>query len=345
MAESKASHGPSPRGVGLGRREVLKRGAIQIQHSRDDCSAVLCRAREGGVLDRALSDMMRYGPRMPSFTILAARPRDLGGFGVRRTLPSVQRRMVGPFIFWDHMGPARFEPGNGIDVRPHPHINLATVTYLFEGEIVHKDSLGSDQAIAPGDVNWMTAGRGIVHSERTGAERRKAGGPVHGIQSWVALPSEVEETEPAFQHVDRKLLPELERIGARLRVIAGTAFGATAGCGPRDGSCDSRARALSGDALGRRAHGQALHLVELRIELGRAHRARKAGLEGASFPERAGRRCGVRPSAGVAAAMSCGRAGNSNESIRLPNRAKRSASRSIMPLLRPFPSQPSAVQT
>lgn len=165
---------------------------------------------------------------MTSFTLIVGRPRDLGGFSVRRTLPSVQHRLVGPFIFWDHLGPARFEAGKGIDVRPHPHIGLATVTYLFDGEIVHKDSLGSDLAIAAGDVNWMTAGRGIVHSERTGAERRKVGGAVHGIQSWVALPSEKEETEPAFQHVDRKRLPELERNGARLRVIAGTAFGATA---------------------------------------------------------------------------------------------------------------------
>jgi redox-sensitive bicupin YhaK (pirin superfamily) len=172
--------------------------------------------------------MMRYGFRMPSFTLIPGRPRDLGGFAVRRTLPSVQRRLVGPFIFWDHMGPAQFEAGNGIDVRPHPHVGLATVTYLFEGEIVHKDSLGSDQAITAGDVNWMTAGRGIVHSERMGADRRKAGGAVHGIQSWVALPSEVEEAEPAFQHVDGKRLPEVERSGIRLRVIAGTAFGATA---------------------------------------------------------------------------------------------------------------------
>jgi redox-sensitive bicupin YhaK (pirin superfamily) len=126
------------------------------------------------------------------------------------------------------MGPVRLEPGHGMDVRPHPHINLATVTYLFEGEIVHKDSLGSDQAIRPGDVNWMTAGRGIVHSERTGAELRKAGSAVHGIQSWVALPSEREEAEPAFEHVAGKYLPEVDRDGARLRIIAGAAFGLAA---------------------------------------------------------------------------------------------------------------------
>jgi redox-sensitive bicupin YhaK (pirin superfamily) len=164
----------------------------------------------------------------PSISLLSGHVRDLGGFRVRRALPSMQRRMVGPFIFWDHMGPVQLEPGRGVDVRPHPHINLATVTYLFEGEIVHKDSLGSDQTIRPGDVNWMTAGRGIVHSERTSAAQRKAGAAVHGIQSWVALPAEREETEPMFQHVAGKLLPELGLPGARLRVIAGTAFGATA---------------------------------------------------------------------------------------------------------------------
>jgi redox-sensitive bicupin YhaK (pirin superfamily) len=164
---------------------------------------------------------------MPVFSLIAARPRDIGGFAVRRTLPSRLRRLVGPFIFWDHMGPVHLEPGHGMDIRPHPHIGLATVTYLFEGEIVHKDSLGSDRAIRPGDVNWMTAGRGIVHSERTASELRKAGPAVHGIQSWVALPTEQEETEPAFQHVEGKLLPELGRDGARLRIIAGSAFGAT----------------------------------------------------------------------------------------------------------------------
>src|SRR5580704_3463274 len=157
---------------------------------------------------------------MPSLLLIPGRVRDLGSFSVRRTLPSMQRRLVGPFIFWDHMGPVRLEPGHGMDVRPHPHVNLATVTYLFEGEIVHKDSLGSDQAILPGDVNWMTAGRGIVHSERTGAELRKSGSAVHGLQSWVALPTELEETAPAFQHVTGVTLPEVGLPGARLRVIA-----------------------------------------------------------------------------------------------------------------------------
>jgi redox-sensitive bicupin YhaK (pirin superfamily) len=164
---------------------------------------------------------------MASFTLLAGRPRDLGGFSVNRVLPSMTHRLVGPFVFWDHMGPATLEPGHGMDVRPHPHINLATVTYLFDGEIVHKDSLGSDQAIRPGDLNWMTAGRGIVHSERTGDALRKSGSTVNGIQSWVALPTELEESEPSFQHVGGKELPELGLPGARLRVIAGAAFGET----------------------------------------------------------------------------------------------------------------------
>jgi redox-sensitive bicupin YhaK (pirin superfamily) len=160
-----------------------------------------------------------------STLVLTGHPRDIGGFPVRRTLPSMQRRLVGPFIFWDHMGPVTLAPGHGMDVRPHPHINLATVTYLFDGEIVHKDSLGSDQAIRPGDLNWMNAGRGIAHSERTGADIRKSGTAVHGLQSWVALPTEHEESEPTFQHVAGKLLPEVGLPGARLRVIAGAAFG------------------------------------------------------------------------------------------------------------------------
>lgn len=153
------------------------------------------------------------------------KPRDIGGFAVRRALPSMQRRLVGPFIFWDHMGPATFEPERGLDVRPHPHIGLATVTYLFEGEIVHKDSLGNDQAIRAGAVNWMTAGRGIVHSERTGPEARKRGTRVHGIQSWVALPVEHEEAPPNFEHHPATTVPEVLRDGVRLRVIAGTAYG------------------------------------------------------------------------------------------------------------------------
>jgi redox-sensitive bicupin YhaK (pirin superfamily) len=162
---------------------------------------------------------------MGTIDLIAARPRDVGGFAVRRTLPSMKRRLVGPFIFWDHMGPARFEPGEGIDVRPHPHIELATVTYLFEGAIVHKDSLGSDQEIRPGDLNWMTAGRGIVHSERTGPETRRRGSAVHGIQSWVALPTAGELVDPSFQHVAAELVPEFALEGSIVRVLAGAAYG------------------------------------------------------------------------------------------------------------------------
>src|SRR5712664_548647 len=131
-----------------------------------------------------------------SLSLLKPHTRDLGGFSVRRVLPGMPHRMVGPFIFFDHMGPVDFAPGTGIDVRPHPHIGLATVTYLFEGEILHRDTLGSVQAIRPGEINWMTAGRGIAHSERTGPETRAAGGRLAGIQSWVALPKDDEETEP-----------------------------------------------------------------------------------------------------------------------------------------------------
>ncbi len=157
--------------------------------------------------------------------VIEPRPRDLGGFEVRRVLPAGGRQMVGPFIFLDHMGPAEFAPGTGIDVRPHPHICLATVTYLFTGELVHRDSLGFVQPIRPGDVNWMTAGRGIVHSERTDSVLRQRPTRIHGIQSWVALPTSVEETEPAFFHHPAASLPMIERPGMTLRVIAGTALG------------------------------------------------------------------------------------------------------------------------
>lgn len=154
-----------------------------------------------------------------------ARPRDLGGFSVRRVLPYAKRRMVGPFIFFDHMGPVSFPPGQGVDVRPHPHIGLATVTYLFEGELMHRDSLGVEQPIRPGDVNWMTAGRGIVHSERTAPDQRAQGAHLHGIQAWVALPLHAEDTEPSFHHHPAPTLPDISRHGVNLRLIAGHAFG------------------------------------------------------------------------------------------------------------------------
>jgi redox-sensitive bicupin YhaK (pirin superfamily) len=147
------------------------------------------------------------------------------GFSVRRLLPSAARRMVGPFIFVDHMGPVRLASGHGLDVRPHPHINLATVTWLFEGEILHRDSLGSEQLIRPGAVNWMTAGRGIVHSERTPAAARESGPAIHGMQLWVALPKAHEEIAPSFQHHPASAIPTVERAGSRLRIIAGSAYG------------------------------------------------------------------------------------------------------------------------
>ncbi|GAA0704081.1 pirin family protein [Dokdonella soli] len=144
---------------------------------------------------------------------------------VRRLLPFRLRRNVGPFVFFDHIGPAELPPGRGLDVRPHPHIGLATVTYLYEGALTHRDSLGFAQVIRPGDVNWMTAGRGIVHSERTPDAERAAGHRMHGIQTWVALPLAHEDDAPEFRHYDAQVLPESTHDGVRLRVIAGRAFG------------------------------------------------------------------------------------------------------------------------
>ncbi len=159
-------------------------------------------------------------------TIINPRTHDLGGgFEVRRAVPSLQARSVGPFVFVDHMGPAIFEPGRGIDVRPHPHIGLATVTFLWAGAINHKDTLGSEQVILPGDVNWITAGRGIAHSERTPADERGRGHAVHGMQTWVAVPKSDVEIAPEFHHHSAAALPQLRRNGAFLRVIAGRAFG------------------------------------------------------------------------------------------------------------------------
>lgn len=157
--------------------------------------------------------------------VIEARQRDVGGFLVRRVLPTLQRKLVGPFIFYDHLCRVQFAPGHGIDVRPHPHIALATVTYLFEGSFLHRDSLGYAQAIEPGEVNWMIAGRGIAHSERTSPELRASGGPLHGVQCWVALPREHEEVEPSFEHYGREQVPRLVRGGVELSVIAGTAYG------------------------------------------------------------------------------------------------------------------------
>ena len=156
--------------------------------------------------------------------VIEPNAKDLGGFTVRRVLPSRERRMVGPFIFFDHMGPAEFPPGEGIQVRPHPHIGLATVTYLFEGEIVHRDNLGYTQPIQPGAVNLMTAGRGIVHSERAGDDLERTS-RLHGIQSWMALPEDEQECEADFVHYAANELPVLDVGGVRVTVIIGDSFG------------------------------------------------------------------------------------------------------------------------
>lgn len=153
--------------------------------------------------------------------------KDLGEMTVRRSLPDPRRQRIGPFIFFDHMGPAEFSPGTGVNVRAHPHIGLATITYLFEGEILHRDSLGCVQAIRPGAVNWMTAGKGIVHSEKVTPELKASGQRLHGLQTWVALPTEREETEARFEHYTDSEIPWVELNGARARVVIGSAYGAT----------------------------------------------------------------------------------------------------------------------
>jgi redox-sensitive bicupin YhaK (pirin superfamily) len=184
--------------------------------------------------------------------IVTGRTKDLGGFEVRRVLPAIERRNIGPFVFFDEMGPAEFPaapeaPRAGIDVRPHPHIGLATLTYLFEGEILHQDSVGSHQVIRPGDVNWMVAGSGIVHSERTPPEVRGRARRLHGLQTWLALPRAHEETAPRFEHHPRATLPVVELLGAKLRVLAGTALGAHAPTGTFGGTLYAHAE-LEADA-------------------------------------------------------------------------------------------------
>ncbi|MEM7077357.1 MAG: pirin family protein [Pseudomonadota bacterium] len=156
--------------------------------------------------------------------LITPHEKDLGGFSVRRVLPAAEQRTVGPFVFFDEMGPAEFPPGQGINVRPHPHIGLATVTYLFEGQILHRDSLGFEQSIEPGAVNLMTAGRGIVHSERTAAELERSGQRLHGIQTWMALPEDLQEIEPAFVHYPANSLPVIERDGVMTTVVIGDAY-------------------------------------------------------------------------------------------------------------------------
>ena len=159
--------------------------------------------------------------------LIVPRSRDIGGFSVRRALPAAGRQMVGPFIFLDEMGPAIFDPGTGMDVRPHPHIGLSTVTYLFEGEILHRDSLGFVQPIRPGAVNLMTAGSGIVHSERTDEAMRRQGQRLWGLQTWLALPANREEMAPAFAHHPMDTMPLIESLGVSGRIVLGSAYGAT----------------------------------------------------------------------------------------------------------------------
>lgn len=159
--------------------------------------------------------------------VIAAKAKDIGGFSVRRALPAIERRMIGPFIFLDQIGPAVIPAGRGLDVRPHPHIGLSTMTYLYDGAIMHRDSLGTIQEITPGAVNWMTAGRGIAHSERTPDELRRSGHTLSGIQFWVALPKSDEETAPSFLHLGRDQLPSWQSFGVEIRLIAGAMDGRT----------------------------------------------------------------------------------------------------------------------
>jgi len=197
---------------------------------------------------------------------------DLGdGFKVRRALPSRQRRMVGPFVFLDQMGPHVFTPGQGLDVRPHPHVCLATVTYLFSGEILHRDSLGSVQPIKPGEVNWMTAGRGIAHSERTAPEQRPHGSNLFGLQCWVALPRAVEESDPAFAHVGAAELPFIEDGGVSARVVAGSYWGKKAPVPTHSDMfyVDLHLQPGARIAMPAEYHEQALYIVEGSLDLGR----------------------------------------------------------------------------
>ena len=200
--------------------------------------------------------------------IIKGRKKDLGGFQVARVLPFAKRRRVGPFVFFDEMGPAVFEPGKGVDVRPHPHIGLSTVTYLFEGEMDHADTLGVEQTIYPGEVNLMTAGRGIAHSERTGSKARAAGHPLHGIQVWIALPEQDEEIAPDFAHHGADELPHWKEGGASMRLILGSAYGRTSPVKVRGSIVYIHAEAPAGAAFELPGgHGElAVYVVSGRIE-------------------------------------------------------------------------------
>jgi len=190
---------------------------------------------------------------MPVIDVLKPHAKDLGGgLMIRRLLPAASRQAIGPFVFFDHFGPIVRQPGDNFDVRPHPHIGLATVTYLYEGAMLHRDSLGSVQRIEPGAINWMTAGRGIVHSERSPDELRSVSSPLHGLQLWVALPLADEECEPAFEHTAARALPEASHDGVRIRLLVGEEFGLRS-------PVATRSRTLFIDA-----HGDAGATLELR---------------------------------------------------------------------------------
>jgi redox-sensitive bicupin YhaK (pirin superfamily) len=215
---------------------------------------------------------MEIGSESALEVVVVPRTHDLGDqFEVRRALPSREKRMVGPFVFLDQMGPHMFMPGRGLDVRPHPHIGLATVTYLLEGEIMHRDSLGSVQAIRPGEVNWMTAGRGIVHSERTGPDLRAKGSSLFGLQCWVALPRAHEEIAPAFSHTGASELPVVEGEGAHARIIAGSFFGKRSPVATMSALFYADLQLQPGARLAMPAEysEQAMYVVEGQLDLGR----------------------------------------------------------------------------
>ncbi len=208
-------------------------------------------------------------PQGPVELVLVPRSSDIGGFEVHRVLPSRQRRLVGPFIFFDQMGPAHLGPGNGIDVRPHPHIGLATVTYLFDGELMHRDSLGTRMRIRPGAVNWMTAGSGIVHSERSPDDIRGRGGELSGTQAWVALPRSEEETAPDFSHHAKGDLPLIEDDGLLARVLAGQWHGLSSPVPTRSETLYVDVRLGAGKRIGIPAsvEERAIHLASGRIKI------------------------------------------------------------------------------
>lgn len=200
--------------------------------------------------------------------IIKPKNKDLGGFSVRRTLPTSACRSVGPWVFFDHMGPAHFEKNHGIDVRPHPHIGLATVTYLFTGEMLHRDSLGSNVRVLPGDINLMIAGRGIVHSERQRDEIKSKPHNIHGLQLWLALPSELEQTDPSFFHYSKNEIPEAKPDGVPVRVLMGSAYGVTSPVKTLSETLYIEARLKTGQSLVLpNADEKALYVIEGELAL------------------------------------------------------------------------------